>query len=374
MQVIPIRDVQQWDEVAQVWDCLAWGNPFRGRAWLRSWWNAYSHGQQLLILQVNNNEGDIIGFAPWYIERSLSQGQVVRFLGSGEVCSDYLGILATPEYVSQVAEALARWLTYQEGNGQGPVCDWDLLDLSGVDAVDPGMQRLAEHLTNTGNHVHIRPGDRCWRIELPDSWDEYLKRLSKSHRKQVRRIERRYLENGLAKLYTARKRSELDEAMPMLVDLHQQRRVSLNEPGCFASASFTSFLREAVGQLSESEAVELHWIELEGRTVAAELHLIGGIATYAYQAGVLPDALDQEPGRIMNVAMLKHNIQEGQLVFDFLRGDEPYKAHWRATPRPSLSYRVVPHRAAAQLRHQMWQAGDTMKHWVKAGLSLTGVL
>jgi CelD/BcsL family acetyltransferase involved in cellulose biosynthesis len=374
MQVIPIRDVRQWDEVAQVWDCLAWGNPFRGRAWLRSWWNAYSSDHELFILQVNNHEGDIIGFAPWFIERSLSQGQVVRFLGSGEVCSDYLGILATPEYVNQVAEALAHWLTYHEGNGQGPPCHWDLLDLSGVDAADHGIQRLAEQLTNAGNHVHSRRDNSCWRIELPDSWDEYLQRLSKSHRKQVRRIERRYLDNGMAQLHTARTQSELEEAMPILVDLHQQRRVSLNEPGCFASASFNSFLHEAVEQLSESEAAELHWIELAGRAVAAELHLIGGCVTYAYQAGVLPDALDQEPGRIMNVAVLKHNIDEGQEVFDFLRGDEPYKAHWRATPRPSLCCRVVPRRAAAQLRHQMWQAGDTMKHWIKAGLSLTGVL
>ena len=371
MSVIPISRVQQWDEVAQIWECMAWGNPFRSRAWLRSWWNAYGNDRTLFILQVNNDDGEPIGFAPWFIERTLTQGRVVRFLGSGEVCSDYLGILATPEYVDQVTEALAQWITQHNGDGLG--CEWDLIDLNGVDLEDRGIQRLAEQLTKAGNQVHYRSGDNCWRIELPSTWDEYLKRLSKSHRKQVRRIERRYLDNGLAQLHTIRQREQLVEAMPLLIDLHQRRRNSLNEPGCFASETFRSFLHDAVQQLSDSETVELHWIELDGRAVAAELHLIGGEVTYAYQAGVLPEALDQQPGCIMNVAVLKHNIHEGQAAFDFLRGDEPFKAHWRACMRPSISLRVVPRRTSAQLRHQVWQASDTMKHWIKAGLSFAGV-
>ncbi len=374
MQVVPIRDVQQWDEVAPVWDCLAWGNPFRSHAWLRSWWNAYQTDRELHMLQVKNDQGATVGFAPWFLERSLSQGRVVRFLGSGEACSDYLGILATSEYAQQVAESLAQWLTHHANNGDAPWHNWDLLDLSGVDADDAGMRRLAEQLGNAGNFVHDRAGHNCWRIELPDNWDEYLGRLSKSHRKQVRRIERRFLDNGRARLHTATRQQELAAAMTALVDLHQQRRHSLNEAGCFASPSFTAFLHEAVKRLAATEAVELHWIELDGRTVAAELHLIGGDVAYAYQAGVLPDALDQEPGRIMNVAVLKHYIDEGKRGFDFLRGDESYKSHWRAASRPGLTYRIVPRRASAQLRHQVWQAGDTMKHWIKAGLSLTGVL
>jgi CelD/BcsL family acetyltransferase involved in cellulose biosynthesis len=373
MNVTLISNVQHWDDVAPVWDCLASGNPFRRRAWLRSWWTAYGQDHTLFILQVNNREGDVIGFAPWYLERSLSRGRVVRFLGTGEVCSDYMGVLATPEYGDQVVEALTDWLTHDAGGKLGSAIAWDLLDLNGVDAADRGMQRLAEQLARAGNHVHRRAGDSCWRIELPDTWEEYLQRLSKSHRKQVRRIERRYLDNGSAQLRTACRREHVVEAMSLLVDLHQQRRQSLSQPGCFASESFSTFLHGAVERLSADEAVELHWIELAGRPVAAELHLVGGDVTYAYQAGVLPEALEQEPGRIMNVAVLKHNIQQGQAAFDFLRGDEPYKAHWRASRRPSLSLRVVPRRTVAQLRHQMWHTGDTMKHWIKAGLSIAGV-
>ena len=80
-----------------------------------------------------------IGFAPWYLQHSASQGRVVRFLGSGEVCSDYLAILCRPEDEDRVAAALAEWLIRAQGGAasRSPTGDtsdcWDLLELLGVD-------------------------------------------------------------------------------------------------------------------------------------------------------------------------------------------------------------------------------------------------
>jgi hypothetical protein len=54
----------------------------------------------------------------------------------------------------------------------------------------------------------------------------------------------------------------------------------------------------------------------------------------------------------------------GGWAVDFLRGDEPYKAHFRALPRPSLALRVVPNRSMSRLRNNLWLAGRSMKHWL----------
>jgi CelD/BcsL family acetyltransferase involved in cellulose biosynthesis len=116
------------------------------------------------------------------------------------------------------------------------------------------------------------------------------------------------------------------------------------------------------------DMLRLCWVELRGQPISVEFQLAGGGITYAYQAGLDPDALDEEPGRIINIATLKHALEEGQRAFDFLRGDEPYKAHWRAVPQASLDIRVIPRRTTAQLRHNLWLAGDTLKQWIKAGL------
>ncbi len=168
-------------------------------------------------------------------------------------------------------------------------------------------------------------------LDLPASWDEYLAGVSKSHRKQLRQLERRVLESERVRWHRVQNAAEFDEAWPVLVDLHQRRRHSLDEPGCFASRVFHDFHREVAGRLLDRGQLRLSWMELDGVPAAAEYHLADGTTTYAYQGGVDPDRLAEEPGRLSTILCLRAAIEEGHRRIDFLRGDEPYKAHWRAT-------------------------------------------
>jgi CelD/BcsL family acetyltransferase involved in cellulose biosynthesis len=161
--------------------------------------------------------------------------------------------------------------------------------------------------------------------------------------------------------------------MDLLVKLHQLRRQSLGQVGCFASGIFTGFLHDAAAAMLADGKLRLHWIEIDGVPAAVEFQLAGGGVTYAYQAGVNPVLLDEEPGRLINIATIRHAIEHGESGFDFLRGDEPYKAHFRAEPRETVTYRIVPQRTLAQVRHGLWLAGDSVKSWVRTGLELAGM-
>ena len=78
-----------------------------------------------------------------------------------------------------------------------------------------------------------------------------------------------------------------------------------------------------------------------------------------------PAAMEHQPGKLINAAILRQAIAGGYRAFDFLRGDEPYKARFGAKPRPSVRFRVAPHRPVAKLRHNLWVAGRNVKDWVK---------
>ena len=373
MQVTRLVDFQQCQAIAAQWDCMAHSVPFRRTAWLHSWWNHYRPVGDLYVLQVTDSHGQIVGLAPWFVARSLRQGRVLRPLGCGEVCSDYLGILATADHEPQVAAALARWLT-EAASGKHDAADrWDLLDLVSVDNGDSLIARFVRELAEAGNHVHRLPAANCWRVNLPDSWDAYLAQLSKPHRKVVRRTDRQWFESGKARLQYVRTQEQLHRVMDVLIDLHQRRQTGLGKPGCFASSAFSGFLREAAERMLSEQTLRLYWLELDGQPIAAEYQMIGGDTTYAYLAGIDPDRLDVSPGHMLQVANLKDVIGEGQRAFDFLRGDEAYKLRWGVEQRSCVDYHVVPQRHTAQLRHQVWLAGDTMKQWIKAGLHMTGL-
>ena len=55
-------------------------------------------------------------------------------------------------------------------------------------------------------------------------------------------------------------------------------------------------------------------------------------------------------GRLSHLATIRRAIERGDAAFDFLRGDEPYKAHLRAVPRGTFEARAIPARRAARLR------------------------
>ncbi len=379
MQVFCLSGLDELAPYADDWDRLSGGVPFRSWAWLSAWWRHYGQarsggfgGPRLFVLCVFDLDDTLVGLAPWYLDGGGPSGRVLRWLGSGEVCSDYLSLLCQAGMKDQVAQAIADHLTEVEAAENSDPERWDLLKLEGIDAQDHVVNRLIEHLAERGNTVHRRAGPNCWRIELPQTWDKYLATLSKSHRKQIRRLERNLLQSGRAVLHTVRQINELPRAIDLLIELHQRRRRALGERGRFASRRFAAFHREVMPQLLLDGQLQLHWLELDGKPAAAEYQLAAGGVVYAYQSGIDPDALGQQPGRLITLAILRRAIEQGYRAFDFLRGHGLYKAHFRAQARPSLAVRVVPDRTSAQLRHGLWLAGSNVKRWIKSSLRLVG--
>ena len=376
MRVELISRLDRLAEHAETWDFLAGGVPFRSWAWLSTWWRYYgmpedapSRSNQLFALCVFDRHDELVGMAPGYLENSAARGRVVRFLGSGDVCSDHMSLLCRPGKEEAVAQAIAEWLTEPCPRDPGR---WDLLEWTGVDAGEPVMKCLAENLAIRGNTVHTRPGPNCWRLELPTRWEDYLARLSRNRRKKIRQTQRRMLETGRAVLHSVERISQVPRAMDILIELHQRRRHGLGEPGCFASPRFDAFHREVMPELLRSGQLRLWQLELDGCPAAAEYQVAGGGVIYAYQSGVDPEALDHQPGLLLTMVTLRGAIEGGYRAFDFLRGDEPYKASFRAAPRPGITLRVVPRRTSARLRHGLWTAGSNVKQWIKSGLKLAG--
>lgn len=379
MRVYCLTSLQELAPYAEDWDRLAADVPFRSWAWLSTWWKHYGGEDraenarlQLFVPCVFDSGDRLAALAPWYLDRRPPQGSVLRMLGCGEVCSDYLSLLCRPDMEHSATAAIADLLTAEPRHANAGRLRWDLLELDAIDAADPAVGQLLGHLARRGCTVHHRDGPSCWRVELPATWDEYLAGLSKGHRKRLRRLEREAFGGGRAVLHSLQRAGELPRAAEMLVDLHQRRRRALGQPGCFASKRFAAFHREVMPRLLGAGQLQLHWLELDGRPAAAEYCLAAAGVVYAYQSGVEPELLDRQPGRLSTLAMLRWGIQQGYRWFDFLRGDEPYKARYGAAPRRCLAVRVVPGRTVAQLRHHAWLAGRNVKKWIRSGLRLVG--
>jgi hypothetical protein len=296
--------------------------------------------------EKDGDAASLVGVLPCYLETRWGKGRVLRLLGDGEACSDHVGLLALSAEADDAGAAIAAHVAQCD--------DWDLIDFEGVDGDDWATLRFFDRLQLSDCTVSRLLGERCWAIELPATWDEFLALQSKSHRKQLRQMERRVLQSERSRWRIVERADAFEAAWGTLIDLHQRRRKSLGEPGCFVSPRWAAFHREVAPRLMAEGRLRLSTLELDGQAVAAEYHFADEHATYAYQGGVDPDRLADDPGQLSTICSIKRAIAEGHARFDFLRGDEPYKAHWRAVPRQAVRLVAVPPRLWPRLRHRTW--------------------
>jgi CelD/BcsL family acetyltransferase involved in cellulose biosynthesis len=364
-----VENLADLEPMRAAWDALARGCPFRSWSWITTWWRHYGADNPACQLQVwlafrdsTAEATSLIGILPSYVDASWTQGRVLRLLGDGEVCSDHIGLLAAPGTEEAATGAIAAELLQR--------ADWDLLDFTGVDADDAATSAFLDSLALGNATVTRLAADRCWVIDLPSSWDEFLAMQSKSHRKQLRQLDSRVIEPRRAEWKLVESADAFATAWSTLVDLHQRRRQSLGEPGCFASRTWAAFHWDVAQQFLGDGRLRLSLLTLDGRSIAAEYHLAGAATTYAYQGGVEPDRLHDEPGQLSTICSIKRAISEGHRQFDFLRGDEPYKAHWRALPRPTVRLVAVPSRTLPRLRRTVWSG---VREAARAARQLTGL-
>lgn len=379
-----VQLISTWEEFAaleQPWNSLAGGMPFRSWDWLGTWWKYYGCSkrhepngkacrvaeQQLFVLAVfddqfaaenSPHERKLLGIAPWYLTRSLVHGRVIRWLGSGEVCTDHLSLVSRPEDQDRVANAIADALTNNYS-------DWDWIDLRAIDANDVAIANLLHRLTSHGCLVLRQPAAACWIIDLPRTWNDYLTKLSKSNRRRVRKLEREVLSSNRVQWHRVENQNDFEIGWPLLVKLHQKRWRSLGYPGCFASQAFHDFHHEVANRLLKRGQLRLSWLELDTEPVAAEYHIADATNYYVYQGGMDPARSHYRPGQLANILCIRRAIEDGLQHFDFLRGNEQYKENWRGVPHATFDYRIAANRRVARLRGRAINLAYTARGWVR---------
>ena len=369
MQVILHYTLDECDALAADWAALAEGVPFRSPQWHLNWWKHFgqgphaSRGRRLFVLSVRNEAGQVVGIAPWYLQQNRRQGRLLRFLGSGRVCSDHQTILCQEQHAEQVTAAIAQWLTI-EGRKH-----WQRLELTGIDGEDQIIPRLVEALAARGRKVHQRLGPTCWRVSLSSSWERFLAGISNSRRRKAQRNIRRMVRSGRAVVHTVSTVAEYEQISPIFRELHQKRRASLRQRGCFDSPAFEAFLLDVGRDLIDSGQLDVFWLEIDGQAAALDFCPKGPGVMYGYQSGMDPDLLQFNPGHLLIASRIQSAIERGDKAIDFLRGDQLHKISWGAKARPSIEYRIVQNQSAALVRHSAWLAEQQSRQVAKQGLS-----
>lgn len=353
------------ENIKRDWIRLGGHHPFLNWAWQSRWWEAFGESHQRLTIVIRDCKEDVVAIAPFYLEQHWVKGNVIRWVGSGRACSDWMTLLADPDHARRAAETISEWLAGEGSYSVEPPI-WNMLELDGVIggdiAADGLTQDLQFHNCSIDEHVPMS----VWRVELERDFETFVsKRVKSSNRRKFRRPMKDWIESGRSEYKEATSDEERRATFDLLRELHERRRSQLGEVGCFGETRFDSFMRNLIEDYAEFGRLRLGQLEVDGKAIACCLGFSFDNTFYVYQSGIDPDSLDLGPGFLMYSHIIQQEMQRGTKSLDFLRGDERYKKEFGCQPQPCRLIRVYGADRVSVARHRISQAKESLKRWVK---------
>ena len=261
--------------------------------------------------------------------------------------ADYATLLCDPADLPAVAEATVEALAAGPDLAHG-THDWDCVDLRRFRSDDPALPALEQAFCAAadryGWNVAREQEEVCPVLHVDGwDWDTYLQTLSTKDRHELRRKMRRAEAAGPVEFEEV---PDPSSAVDELIRLHQAR---WGEEGLFPDTEGGARSRRFFRRLAELEGpggvFRIGRLTVAGRAIFMCVGFHDRGTVYYYNAGNDPDAQALSPGVIGVASYLRHEMGEGTRVFDFLRGDEPYKYRWGAKDEP-IERLIVIRRAA----------------------------
>ncbi len=333
-----VTTVDEFERLESAWSDLlrqSDASVFQSFEWHRTWWTHFGEptANRQLHIAVVHVGGEIVAIAPFFIE-TVALAPLIRFrrlafLGTGE--TDYLDVLVRRGMEAECCERLAAHLA-SDGS------PFDVISLADIPDRSPTHRLLFEALALRGFEGRRFVAEQCPRLRFESTWDETLELFRGNKRRakllsSMRRMERQV---G-AELEVCSDPDRLERDIDEFMEIHQSRWNARGHRGVFADRATRAFQRDVARALFQRGWLHLAFLRSAGERVAA----MCGFRYRGEFAWYLSGLRDGSPARKYSplnvlVAYTMERLQAADdKVFDFLRGQEPYKYEFGAVNVPN---------------------------------------
>jgi CelD/BcsL family acetyltransferase involved in cellulose biosynthesis len=291
--------------------------PFLRHEYQSAWWQHRGGGEwkNAQLLLVSAREGDaLVGIAPLFLAEYENQPTLL-LNGSIEI-SDYLDVIVRKDDHAKFLTGLLDFLASTLPD------NWSALDWYNLPDISPTLAALqTEAAARSWTHLEeiYRPTPR---IALNGSFDDYLAKIDKKQRHEIRRKMRRAAESELnVRFVLVDKSADIEPELNTFFDLmvHDPNKANFLHPAM--REQMTAVLRAA----HEHGYLWLGFFEIDGVKTAASLNFDYGNKLWGYNSGVSREHMELSPGWVLLGHTIQWCCENGRYEFDFMRGDEDYK-------------------------------------------------
>ena len=300
-----------FDQIRSQWQALlersAVNNLYVTPVWQELWWGDFQDGRSLAGFYLTDADGEVSAIA------SLSRAESQFSLVGNSDTFDYNDFIVA---AGEEAVFYPTLLDTISANGA------QRLDLFSISEDSPTLELLPALARDRGFSVEVAEEDVAPRAQLDGTWDDYLMRLSKKDRHELRRKLRRLDSQGNWRWYCVTDPDDAAGRMDTFVDLMRRSDPAKAE---FLTAERESFFRRMVKATASEGILRLFFMEMDDLPVAASLCFDYNDVRMLYNSGHDPEYRYYSVGLLLHSLCLRDALERGYRYFDFLRGNEPYK-------------------------------------------------
>jgi len=320
----------------QTWNALVEQSiadtPFSRYEYLSEWWRTRGGGEwqnaELVLVSATEND-QLIGIAPLFLEEYDGR-KALLLVGSIEI-SDYLDLIVREADLSRFISGLIDFLASSLAGS------WSSLDWYNLPDNSPTLAALKADSEQRGWNYHEEIYRPTPRIALNGSFEEYLSRIDKKQRHEIKRKMRRADESGRVRFYV------IDKDVDIEPELESFFHLMIQDPGK------AEFLHEVMrDQMSKSIRIAhdqgylwLAFLEVDGVKAAASLNFDYKNKLWGYNSGVSREHMEFSPGWVLMGHTIQWCCENGRSEFDFMRGDEDYKYRFGGVNSYVMRARVI---------------------------------
>jgi len=301
-------------------------------AWLQAWWRCFGDRQELLLLIVEDEVGPC-AIAPLALAHRPGY-RALELIGTGALWGAGAGLADRTDFIlaRRHQESVEAILGYLMQISQR----WDLLDLRGLPEEGSSAKTLNLIGPQLGFRLLSQPRWRSPYLKLEGSHREYLKQKGRSHRKDLRRKQRRLERLGSMNLVEDLSLEDPDWAIDRAVGIARRSWKWSQGTALLQRAPMRRFFRELLSQ----KAAGLFIAELRAglRPVAYELGFQHAGILWSYDCAFDASCASASPGMLLSTQLIQRAYEWGLEEYDFLRGEEPYKARWQNGVRQEMEF------------------------------------
>jgi CelD/BcsL family acetyltransferase involved in cellulose biosynthesis len=297
--------------------------PFSRHEYLSEWWKTLGGGEwrvgeasrppELVLISGTEND-QLIGIAPLFIADYDGQ-RALMLVGSIEI-SDYLDLIVRADDHGRFLSGLMDFL------GSSAVDEWSAIDWYNLPDSSPTLNALKAESDRRGwthNEETYRPTPR---IPLNGSFEEYLSRVEKKQRHEIRRKMRRAAESEKNVRFHV-----IDQTADIEAEINSFFDLMVQDPNKeqFLHPEMREQMTVTIRNASRCGYLWLAFLEVDGTKAAASLNFDYKNKLWGYNSGVGREHMELSPGWVLLSHVIQWCCENNRYEFDFMRGDEEYK-------------------------------------------------